>query len=422
MEKKKNKKTMKSLAFAIVLLIMFRGCYSGKHSHDTTNYNNANDTSIAITDNDYLNASSSTPDYDYSYSINTNNSSHRLIDLIDRPANNETNNESDYSNENSTSHEATTDVYSQINNAVENMLPSVTVYAAEDWSWIDFQSLEYGAANLLEYTYRHNSDGSTTYYFTYNVSSLDEYNSRKNEINCIAQEATASIYPSMSCVEKSRIIHDYLITHTVYDYTFSNPNSHNIYGVLHDHVGICSGYSAAFKFLMNYVGEEAAIVSSGTHSWNQVSSNPNVYIDCTWDNQDYAFNGNQEFISYDHFALNDTDLYGISDHLIIDRSQEVGSHPEYTWNDSIATTVFSYYDISSITQYCIDAYYSGYMNMTLDFDNYEAYNTALANLPNELYEIAQSLNVQETLYYSHNDGLMNIQIYIGEWYSLVDGR
>lgn len=316
-----------------------------------------------------------------------------------------------------------TDVWTQINNAVENMRPSVTVASSTPWSWTEMLSLEYGGANLASYSYSTNYNGTITYYFTYSVRSQSEYAAMKAEIDSVAAQIIAGIPSCTTGVEKARMIHDWLITNTVYDYGIRNPRSFNIYGVFHDHMGRCCGFAAAFKFLMNRIGEECSIVSSGTHSWNQVSSNPNIYIDCTWDNMDYTSDNGVEFIEYECFGMTDEDLLGLDSHVITDRSQiMLGSHPEYLNGDCVATVSFDDFNMENITYYCNQMNELGFTCYTLDFNNSDAYQRALNELPYYMYNLSCALNMPGNLRRSHNDGLQVITIYVGDRHDMVSSR
>lgn len=320
--------------------------------------------------------------------------------------------------------DASTSEWAQINAAVESMSPSVTVRSSEAWRWSDMLSLEFGGANIETYTCTNNRNGTFTYRFTYNVRSLSEYNAMKNEINGIVSEIISSIPSCTTDIEKARMIHDWLVTHTTYDYTFTDPNSHNIYGVFHDHLATCSGFAAAYKFIMNRIGLDCSIVESPTHAWNQISTNPNIYVDCCWDNYDYVSDNGQEYIPYDFFAVEESEILTVEHHTSIEnRSQEIlASHPEYLAGDSIATVSFDSYNTESITYYCNQMRELGYVCFTLDFDNAEAYQTAVNELPRYMNDISMMLNIPESMCFTTNDHLQVFTIFVGEWHDTVANR
>jgi len=318
---------------------------------------------------------------------------------------------------------ASEDAWTQINNAVENMRTSVTVNTPVPWNWIDLLTLQHGAACITTFSYSRRRNGRTTYYFDYSVNSLSEYNNVKTELDNVANEIIAGIPSDTTGIEKARMIHDWFVTHTVYDHSHSNPNSHNLYGVLHDHLAVCSGFSCAFKYLMNRVGLDCSIVDSDNHAWNQISSDPDIYVDCTWDNYDYASENGQEYIPYLYFAMDDTDLASIESHSIIARTQPaVDSHPEYLAGDSIATVSFDEYNTESITYYCNQMHDLGYNYFTLDFNNNEAYQNAVNNLPYYMYDLSRHINAEYDMYYITDDQLQTFSILIGSGHDMVGTR
>lgn len=119
---------------------------------------------------------------------------------------------------------------------------------------------------------------------------------KENILNGISQEATD--------YEKVLYIHDYIIDTTVYDAASAEENdgsgkklsdrvykSASIYGCLVEGKAICTGYTAAFQYLLNDLGVESGRVSGYTvegsatgHQWNYVSVDGEYYyIDLTWD-------------------------------------------------------------------------------------------------------------------------------------------
>lgn len=83
--------------------------------------------------------------------------------------------------------------------------------------------------------------------------------------------------------EKVIYIHDYIVTHCQYDYTYSKYSASN---VILDHSAVCNGYSLAFQDLATRAGIETYFVISRelNHAWNMVVLNgKHYYVDCTWD-------------------------------------------------------------------------------------------------------------------------------------------
>lgn len=118
------------------------------------------------------------------------------------------------------------------------------------------------------------------------------------------------INASMTEFDKERVIHDYLALNTSYDYTnFLNntipDGSHDAYSVILNGVGVCDGYSEAFKAFMCTLGIECyktiGIGNGGDHAWNYVKINGIFYfVDVTWDDPVPDMIG---YVRYDYFNV-----------------------------------------------------------------------------------------------------------------------
>lgn len=88
---------------------------------------------------------------------------------------------------------------------------------------------------------------------------------------------------NMTDVQKARALHDYLVQHVEYDFTYSN---YDAYTALVDGKTVCQGYSLAYAALLqkaeisfNYCTSEAM-----NHMWNTVQIGGAWYhVDTTWD-------------------------------------------------------------------------------------------------------------------------------------------
>lgn len=87
-------------------------------------------------------------------------------------------------------------------------------------------------------------------------------------------------------------VHDYLID--ICDYSLGATHCYDAYGCLIEHKAACSGYSAAFKLILNLVGIPCGYVlgwdnnnqtkSTPSHQWNYVEMGGDFYhFDVTWD-------------------------------------------------------------------------------------------------------------------------------------------
>ncbi|MCR5208189.1 MAG: hypothetical protein K6C14_06935 [Eubacterium sp.] len=98
---------------------------------------------------------------------------------------------------------------------------------------------------------------------------------------------------SLSALEKTRRIYNFLCSSTTYDYTTLNNSSYNLkytaYATLVNGTSVCNGYAEAFDILAKKAGLSTAIVMSYNHAWNIVKIGGKYYnIDATWD----AYNSN----------------------------------------------------------------------------------------------------------------------------------
>ena len=151
-----------------------------------------------------------------------------------------------------------------------------------------------------------------------------DYDSEKQAVlNTLFPNGTSG----MSKTEIALAIHDYIALHTRYDYTFTNSNMHNSYGVLVNGLAVCHGYALAYIDLLREVGVESYFVSSINlnHGWNVINTEPGwYYSDVTWDDPrpnigeytndgDYMgycqheyFMNTKAQIEQNHFAVNNT--------------------------------------------------------------------------------------------------------------------
>lgn len=136
------------------------------------------------------------------------------------------------------------------------------------------------------------------------------------------QDALSVVKPGMTELEKAVALHDYLVINCEYDKINLDANtipdvSYSAYGVLADGVAVCQGYALAYKLLLNKVGIECYMVTSGkeamNHAWNLIVLNGEYYqVDVTWDDptwdmtgravHTYMFRSDAEFWELDHYG------------------------------------------------------------------------------------------------------------------------
>lgn len=120
-----------------------------------------------------------------------------------------------------------------------------------------------------------------------------------------AEQIIAQIPAGSSDTEKALFVHDYLVSHTVYDMeellSEGTGTGRTVYGALVEHKAVCSGYSSAFRYLMQlmdipcryYSGQSVQDEkdklpflegTSNGHGWNCVWLDGTPYwVDVTWD-------------------------------------------------------------------------------------------------------------------------------------------
>lgn len=86
-------------------------------------------------------------------------------------------------------------------------------------------------------------------------------------------------------LQKVMYIHDYLVTHVQYDLTYSKYDAES---AIVGGSAVCEGYSLAFKYLINKLGNQFKCDYVGSnalnHAWNYLTvNNKQYYVDCTWD-------------------------------------------------------------------------------------------------------------------------------------------
>lgn len=135
------------------------------------------------------------------------------------------------------------------------------------------------------------SDTVITYYMSddYEASDIPEMYSKLEKA---ADDIAAEIPDDISDYEKVLLAHDTIIGFSEYDTNGKNTGTFGLwstaYGCLVEGKAVCSGYSGAFKMIMDRKGIECGIVSgtgnNESHSWNYVVLDGEYYwIDLTWD-------------------------------------------------------------------------------------------------------------------------------------------
>ncbi len=101
------------------------------------------------------------------------------------------------------------------------------------------------------------------------------------------------ITETMNTEKKIRVIHDYIITHTVYDQEYASTYnlkerslspSNTAYGALFFGKAVCGGYTDAMALFLDKMNIPNYKISSPKHIWNLVYINKEwKHLDLTWD-------------------------------------------------------------------------------------------------------------------------------------------
>lgn len=161
----------------------------------------------------------------------------------------------------------------------------------------------------------------TTFEYRYTKS---EYNRRvenaKVALNRARYIVASMITPSMSDFYKEKVLHDYIINNTGYDYqsylsdTISE-EAYEEYGCLVLGTAVCEGYAKTMKLLCDLSGLECMLVVGETinsssnegHAWNIVRIDGEYYhVDVTYD--DPISPDGSDILTYQYFNLADNEM------------------------------------------------------------------------------------------------------------------
>lgn len=176
----------------------------------------------------------------------------------------------------------------------------------------------------------------------------------------IRQEITSD----MSDYAIARTLHDWLIYHADYDYTYTNYGAD---GVLLKGTGVCDSYARAYQALLRAAGINCTIVTGygngGAHAWNLVKLGGSWYhVDCTWDDP-----GNGGYENWNYFCLTDEQI--AVDHQWNRENtepleDEKGMIAPETDSDALARTDDVDYDFEFTTLDELEAGYEKYVRET----------------------------------------------------------
>ena len=163
--------------------------------------------------------------------------------------------------------------------------------------------------------------------FTYRYEKK-EYEIRRSKVKAAINKArhvvAENINMDMSEFDKEKILHDYIINNTRYDYgnytsdTLSD-DAFEEYGSLLSGYAVCEGYAETMKLLCDLSGIECIIATGKTetdgiiqgHAWNIVKiENEYYHVDCT--NDDPVTKDGSQILTYCYFNLTDDEMMKVA--------------------------------------------------------------------------------------------------------------
>lgn len=201
---------------------------------------------------------------------------------------------------------------------------------------VDSDPDRYFVFSYLPYiNFRKNEAKSMTVHYHGTKKQYEAYKQDMKEARAKAEEiVAATVREGMSDYDIAKALHDYLVLNVEYNYNWmadiydpnakTGPGDYALYFPLIEGSAICSGYTYAYKYLMDLAGipcEKIDGDSTGTdqiaaalgyrwsvgHAWNIVQIDGEWYhVDVTWDD----LGGDQ--IRYDYFLKSDQAMSGHS--------------------------------------------------------------------------------------------------------------
>lgn len=207
---------------------------------------------------------------------------------------------------------------------------------------------------------------------------------------------------SMSQEQKALVIHDYIVSHSEYDTTYS---MFGCSGIFMSGVGVCQSYAFSYMYILNELGIEAHFVPSDSmnHAWNVVRINGKFYhVDCTYDDP-----------LTDRFGLASHDYFLLSDNAITQKSHSGWDANGITCTSNVYDNAYWIGIESPIVPLSSDSYYV-YGNYLYKRNNNTGEVSKLVEIDNDdVYQCSGLFYVDGYLFYNSSDQIRA--------YSLEDG-
>ncbi len=162
-------------------------------------------------------------------------------------------------------------------------------------------------------TFARGNDSNRAFAGILNLSVLQDVGNspaQQQQMEQVVEQVLETIPEDATDVQKVKLVHDYLVKNTIYDYhNYLNQSVPKIaytpYGALVQKSAVCQGYSEAFQILMEELGIPCKFLASESmrHAWNMVQIDGEWYhVDVTWDDPVPDLG---EYVSYECFLLSD---------------------------------------------------------------------------------------------------------------------
>ena len=259
------------------------------------------------------------------------------------------------------------------------------------------------------------------YDFEYYDLSREEIDAMKREIDDAADRILAKIPSGADDWTTAKVIHDELCGLVTYDHTQEKAHARDLYGALVNHEAMCSGYSIAFKYLINKAGYSSTTSYSEDHAWNSVGVlSYDRYIDTTWDDTDQFDKNGKPYIFDDYFFLKREEVTSIDSHAIVSGDpylNYVNETVPYNYHAHEGYLADSY-DIGAITEMFRRQKDAGANVLTVRFANDADYQAALAwsDGGSDIGTLLGNIGYAGSYYFWNNDNVkvINIGLYPAE--------
>lgn len=238
--------------------------------------------------------------------------------------------------------------------------------------------------------YSATEDGKkTSTIYTYDGSSSDNAKLTK-KMRAAVKDIVANALKISDLRERAKLLHDWLLEHTVYSYDYSEAYGPLVYGT-----GLCEAYSKAYSYLCQSAGICTYNVSgtghTGAHMWTLVCINGEwLHVDATFDDQ--------PTISYEYFLVGNDYIRG--DHTIGDY---IESPIELKFDEKKVEKEYKRW-VNEIT-----ANYKKGVYVTRFYTDFDVMGAILARMSN-LYDSLYEKGINKQIYYKYYNNWVEVEL------------